>query len=431
MYVLKGGQVVEQGFRYDLEVGGGEFSEMMESQGGVGGYLPEKRLSEEPEGVVEKLLEKVEEEKRSTKRMTLKEKRVTLGNWMFEAIQDLTVKDRPTVEKEGLSRFVPDAFVEEVKVDVGRRPSSIQIDFPFPSPPAEAPIHSNRHLSLQFTPTSSIFKSLAPNLDDTEKRVLKNSSSAATLRRIHTDRIRWDDPSLTSIQVQSTTSLEQQQGREEDKQLGFWALMREIYPTVPYKPVIVFGLFICILSGSITPIFSFLLSKLMFEVSIGAQNTSLINTFGGIVLAVAAMDGILIGLKYFVMETTAMAWVTKIRKECFALVLSQDKSWFDRPQNSPVRLTQILIKDGDDARTLIATVLGQTFVVVAMLGVGLIWALVQGWQLTLVGFAIAPVFAVTMAVQSSLVAGCEVRNKRAREEVAKGYYEVRLLVLSR
>ena len=103
MYVLKGGQVVEQGFRYDLEVGGGEFSEMMESQGGVGGYLPEKRLIEEPEGVVEKLLEKVEEEKRLTKRMTLKEKRVTLGNWMFEAIQDLTVKDRPTVEKEGLS----------------------------------------------------------------------------------------------------------------------------------------------------------------------------------------------------------------------------------------------------------------------------------------------------------------------------------------
>ncbi|EPS93998.1 hypothetical protein FOMPIDRAFT_128997 [Fomitopsis schrenkii] len=58
-----------------------------------------------------------------------------------------------------------------------------------------------------------------------------------------------------------------------------------------------------------------------------------------------------------------------------------------------------------------------------MLGIGLIWALVRGWQLTLVGFAIAPVFAVTMAVQTNLVAKCEMRNKRAREEVAKGYYE--------
>jgi hypothetical protein len=59
-----------------------------------------------------------------------------------------------------------------------------------------------------------------------------------------------------------------------------------------------------------------------------------------------------------------------------------------------------------------------------MLGVGLIWVLVQGWQLTLVGFAIAPVFAVTMAVQTNLASKCEVRNKRACESVAKGYYEV-------
>jgi ATP-binding cassette, subfamily B (MDR/TAP), member 1 len=105
-------------------------------------------------------------------------------------------------------------------------------------------------------------------------------------------------------------------------------------------------------------------------------------------------------------------------------VLSQDKKWFDNTDNSSVRLVQILIKDGDDARTLIATVLAQSFVVGSMLGVGLIWALVRGWQLTLVGFAIAPVFVITMVVQTNLVSRCEVRNKRARENVAKGYYEV-------
>ena len=71
-------------------------------------------------------------------------------------------------------------------------------------------------------------------------------------------------------------------------------------------------------------------------------------------------------------------------QECFALILSQDNTWFGPPQNSPVRPTCIAIKDGDDARTLIATVPRQTFVVVSMVGVGLIWALVQGWQLTLV-----------------------------------------------
>ncbi len=38
-------------------------------------------------------------------------------------------------------------------------------------------------------------------------------------------------------------------------------------------------------------------------------------------------------------------------------------------------------------------------------------------------------FLGVMALQTRLVARCEVRNKRAREEVARGYYEVRLLFL--
>jgi ATP-binding cassette, subfamily B (MDR/TAP), member 1 len=93
--------------------------------------------------------------------------------------------------------------------------------------------------------------------------------------------------------------------------------------------------------------------------------------YGTIVLAVAALDGLFLGLKY-IMETTTMIWVTRILNTCFKLVLSQDKKWFDKTDNSSVRLVQIFIKDGDDARTLIATVLAQSFVVGSILGVGLI-----------------------------------------------------------
>jgi ATP-binding cassette, subfamily B (MDR/TAP), member 1 len=44
------------------------------------------------------------------------------------------------------------------------------------------------------------------------------------------------------------------------------------------------------------------------------------------------------------------------------------------------------------------------FLVVGAIGLGLIWALLRWWQLTLAGFAIAPVFAgVTMALPTRLV----------------------------
>ena len=60
-----------------------------------------------------------------------------------------------------------------------------------------------------------------------------------------------------------------------------------------------------------------------------------------------------------------------------------------------------------------------------MLGFGLIWAIVRGWQLTLVGIAIVPIFGFVMALVTKKIRQCESRNKVARVEVAKKYYEVR------
>jgi ATP-binding cassette subfamily B (MDR/TAP) protein 1 len=460
VYVLKGGSVVEQGYRYDLETfRDGEFRGMMETQGATGGYLPEKeeilQIVEvdtilEQEAVREK--ESIETENDDVHPFNLKHQSlarpvlrpITLGNWMFEAVADLT-RNAPTSavvaarEASRINRFVPpEMFTKTMEEVRPRRPSSVHIPSMPQTPCAAFTPTTRRRLSLQFTPTSPSFSSrdlsrtsLAATMIededgfDAEKAALKRSGSEASRKRPRSskERGRRDGlPMSTTVKVEEPEETKSDD-TPEDLQ-SFWSLVRDIYPTVPYKPVVALGILICVMSGAMTPIFSFLLSRLMFEVSIGATNSSAINIIGGIVLGIAALDGILMGSKYFIMETAAMAWVTQIRKKCYAVVLAQDKRWFDRSENSPVRMVQVLVKDGDDARNLIAVVLGQFCVVAAMLGVGLVWALVRGWQLTLVGFAIAPVFAATMAVQANLVAKCEVRNKRAREDVAKGYYEV-------
>ncbi|KAI0310373.1 hypothetical protein OF83DRAFT_1178620 [Amylostereum chailletii] len=72
--------------------------------------------------------------------------------------------------------------------------------------------------------------------------------------------------------------------------------------------------------------------------------------------------------------------------------------------------------------------LGRCVEIITMLSVGLIWPLAWGWQLTLVVFAIAPVFGIAMAVQTSLVSKYEYRNKHSHEEVAKGHHKVHSLV---
>ncbi|KAJ7430740.1 P-loop containing nucleoside triphosphate hydrolase protein [Mycena galericulata] len=425
VYVLKSGCVVEQGYRYDLETASGEFSNMMASQGATGGYLPEKDVSEPPYPIAghrtyTPIPEEDEKQETFASRSSIA-LTTTFGNWMFEVVADLTAP-----------KPLPSAVVR-AENEQRRRPSSV---YEPPIPPSPAVTVSTRRFSLQFTPTSTVFSfnSTANLIEEdereNEKKALERSGTRASSRRRQPSRklatrvrTRWDDAKVLPMTDIKVDLSDEPAPEAAPAPVSLWKLVQAIYPTVPYKPLVIFGILVCLISGAMTPIFSYLLSRLFFEVATGAQDSRTINMYGFIVLSTAALDGIFIGLKYFVMETTSMSWITKVRKSCFKLVLAQDRKWFDKSENSPVRLVQVLIKDGDDARNLIAVVLGQLAVVTSMLGVGLIWALVKGWQLTLVGFAIAPVFAVAMAVQTGLVAKCELRNKRAREEVAKGYYE--------
>ena len=374
---------------------------------------------------------------------------LTMDNWMFDAVAELT--RNPQAPAPRASRYIAPQAVAVASEDVAekkfrRRTLHIDIpDLPIPAPLATAA--SSNRLSLQFTPTSPTLcsypspKSYPASMVeddedfDLEKNAMQRSGSMAGEkrhynghRRRHARDVRLD--SVIIEKAEESEAVAEEAPASQEAEISFFRLVRDIYPTIPNKPLVLFGMFICVASGTVTPLFSFLLSRLFFEVSNGARNVSIINTYGGIVLAIAAADGLLIGLKIAVMEGLAIKWVTRVREACYGRVLAQDKKWFDKPGNAAPRLVQVLIKDGDDARSLIASVLSQTLVVTAMLGVGLIWALARGWQLTLVGFAIAPVFAGVMALQARFVSKCEVRNKRAREEVAKQYYDVRPLLLS-
>jgi len=469
----------------------------MESQAETGGFVPvhvEESAPPAPsdeldEDTTEREEEEMEEKTgipKNLKHQSIAIRPLTFGNWMFDVVADLTgnrtIPSSNTLAPppvaatmDGrasyrISRYVPFnsglVTTEDAVKTKKTRPTSIQVHSPtspsFPSPAYTLQGQQRRYsLGAQWTPTSTTFtmvnrSTFFGNDDDDEedtfnkeKDFLKQTGDLAMargqrsrrdLRRVRLEGIKVESPSTSSDEKKDDA--EASSAPTGNPPLPFFALIKRVYPLIPSKPVLFLGLTICVLSGAMTPIFSFLLSRLLFEVSVGASNVSVINKFGGIVLAVAALDGLLIGTKFVLMEGVGMNWITKMRKEAFSRVLMQDRRWFDgapapsatessessttvssNTSSSPSSLVQILVKDADDARNFISIVWGQCLVVTAMLGVGLIWALVQGWQLTLAGLAIAPVFAGVMSVQTRLVAVCEGRNKRARESVARGYYD--------
>lgn len=440
---------MEQGYRADLEKADGEFRQMMNSQGSAG--LAAKEIDvQSPIDDVSSLNDDSEESMSTMHHSMIPTLygSAVLGNWMFDAVADLTVKAAtPTAaltvnrESQRISRFIPmDAFVSpsasnEVRQ---RRPSSISI---IPAAPSTTLTTHTRRYSLQITPTSPTFSlegttSMTFSSMGPTSRLAHRKSQRISRPRATVDEVKRSSYSSLEVKIQKNKDYPPSYSRSESRSSNssapdksLFALLREVYPQLPNKPLVIFGLCVCFLSGVITPIFSFVLSRLFLEVSHGAANIPAINKFGGIILSIAALDGILMGSKYCIMETSAMMWITQVRRLTFDKVLAQDKKWFDKSENSAPHLVQVLMKDGDEARNLIAVVIGQFVVVTAMFGLGLIWAMVRGWQLTLAGFAIGPVFAGAMALQARLVSNCDLRNKRAREDVAKGYYEVRYRLL--
>ena len=77
-------------------------------------------------------------------------------------------------------------------------------------------------------------------------------------------------------------------------------------------------------------------------------------------------------------------------------------------------------------RSLMGAILGKMMVFVSMVGLGIVWAMVVDWRLTLIGVALAPVFAGILVVNEAVVGKAEVTNKAKREAVARSFYEVRL-----
>jgi len=422
VYLLGEGRVVEQGYRQDLEKGGGEFRRMADSQRMTGGFLPERSDDTTPP-VISIAIADIDDSEYDIDGPSLRHNHLstlTFGNWstVADAMGDLKRKWSTTALRDSVASSLRSH--ELGHPTLGYRRPSRRLLRPSTS-------HFSLHpLSQAPTPRLTLAQEDEDEILFAEyKRAIQASGTQA--QEIRLDRSRAQD-TFQNGQRHSSSPL----GRDtkslpdlfDSPPSSLWRLCAEIYPSIPHKPIFIFGLCISLASGAMTPIFSFLLARLISEVTLGNLGADKINTFGGIVLSVAAFDGILFGSRYVVMEWVGSRWITRLRTEAVERVFLQDKPWFDIQYHIPARLVQFIVKDGDDARNLISLLFPQSLVVVAMLVTGIVWAFARGWELTLVGVGIAPFFAVCMMFQAKWVSQCERRNKRAREEVGMVYYKV-------
>ncbi|SCV73934.1 BQ2448_6364 [Microbotryum intermedium] len=445
VYVMADGHVVEQGYRGDLEaVDNGPFNQLAQQQQQV----PRLVFGDEPEDtqmddtdVLEKLSAEFlsppsatnssdwSQSKRSSRRAStswgvpgagLMGGGSTVHN-MARASQDLQKARRASMGyKTAKSLVVPTEPLPR-RPSVGQesvwsqdRPSSkTEFGFlPTPSTRSDDGLSHRRDSSLSFV-------------------VLEQLASAAVTRRPVMHRVKHKSY-LEGLEINGVAQvgerelvtnvvLEVTSDRAPRKVMSFLGIARKFYPTLPNKIALFVGLFLSIVVGVSTPIFSYLLARLIANLA-NPEAGKVVTTTSLLVLLVAAIDGLADFTKFYVLERCAMGWVASLRRRGLALLLRQDKSFFDRPENTTGSLVHSLVKDAEDARLLVGTVISQLIVCATMLLLGVIWAIVMGWELTLVGVGFAPIFLLLTRGLQVLNAKHEARNKVLRENVARRFH---------
>lgn len=409
VYVIKDGNVVEQGYRADLDEANGWFNQMAALQAG------KSNEKEAPEA----LKDTAHDEGDFTKSQSLARRSArftaepgamgVMGTSLRSLMSRSTYFDQQDLDYSDYPGYPGGSRGAELFNDIFFPPTR--------SSSREGMAATTFEDSTEEGRNSKRYSDFA--MLSLEHAARSASGKRTGVHRRHVSEKR-DEVADTIVEMESEESKTAQDGPRP----GFFKIMRRLIPAVPDKWLMTLGYFFCIVSGVSTPIFSVLMSNMITILGTGAGLHQLLRT-ALLVLLVAACDGVGMWMKYSLLQRTAMNWVADLRERTFHQMLSQDKTWFDHPENSPMRLSIINVADVEDARNVIGMIAGQFVLVTVMLLLGLIWAMVVGWELTLIGLSIAPVMLLVLVWQTTYLGKREQKNKLLREDAANQFHQVR------
>ncbi|KAK0725226.1 P-loop containing nucleoside triphosphate hydrolase protein [Lasiosphaeris hirsuta] len=318
----------------------------------------------------------------------------------YDSDSDAQDEDEPVVGEARYERFLRGLLVDR------RKPDGLFNRIPLPG----ERIHTAGYLGG--SPGGSRRNSDAGSINVVTRMGLdiqNNRISNARRPRMRNNPVAESNASLRSLELFFLERLAKSKDRKAGLAQGprlpsMTAILRTVWPTLDSmgKIQLALGLLMCLVMAGSNPVFSFIFTQLLgtFWLPEGRQEAG--SKWASYLTIVAVVDAASIFLAYLFMERAAQKWVNALRAEAIKRILSQPKSWFDKPNHSPSRIAQCLDRNAEEMRKLLGMFVPILLTVTCMILSSLIWALVIRWDLTLVTLAGAPV-AIGTARANSLV----------------------------
>ncbi|KAK3075923.1 ATP-dependent permease [Teratosphaeriaceae sp. CCFEE 6253] len=202
-------------------------------------------------------------------------------------------------------------------------------------------------------------------------------------------------------------------------------IMRTIWPAVGPGPraMLLAGFYGCTVHAISTPMFSFVLSKLLatYANPKGAKQKQL--SYSMIILGIAVVDASHTCLQRFLLGYVGQRWIDGFREQAVECILDQPKAFFDLEENSVSHLSDSLDRNAESMRDLLGMFTAMGYTAALMCAVSIVWALSSQWKMTLIALSVAPYVLGVSRVYASISGKWETRSNDAAESASAIFTE--------
>ncbi|CAR29168.1 ZYRO0G02244p [Zygosaccharomyces rouxii] len=222
-----------------------------------------------------------------------------------------------------------------------------------------------------------------------------------------------------------------EKGSEKDRSqdlMSILEIMKRMYSSSSRKGVLYLGIVCSLYAGISNPIFSYTFSYLLNGIvpdgNSDRGSSGYLLKWAFIVMGIAAADSGLTLLKEFILGYHSEIYIRTLRDDAMRKITYNRIEWLTQDNNKPSELSALLMNDLRDLRTSTSNFISfvSSFVIVS--SVGLIWAIVTGWKLSLVCISMFPLLVIFSMIYGILLKKYETEYKNTIAKLENVQYEV-------
>jgi ATP-binding cassette subfamily B (MDR/TAP) protein 1 len=167
------------------------------------------------------------------------------------------------------------------------------------------------------------------------------------------------------------------------------AIFKSVWPILAWhsRMMLFAALFCAVIHAACTPMFSWVFAQLLatFYKTEDQSGRSLVYAMA--ILAIAIGNGLATYLLFFLADSVASSWAQALKVEAMRRILMQPREFFDREENSMARLAETLDHFAEEARNLPGRFAGIFISIILMVCISVTWSLATSWRLATVALA--------------------------------------------